>query len=159
MPGGAIADAYFAGKHAGGVPNVPILRDRVEQHMSMKRYGIEYILDLQGCDAKQFTRPAIAMFMRRICRIMNLTPEELHIWGYDDPAEKAAAPPHLKGVSAVQFITTSNVTIHALDDLGLVCLNIFTCGKWQHDDITNARRFAVDWFHAHSYTEQLLNRG
>jgi len=123
------------------------------------QYGQELILDLRGCDSRQFTRPAVKMFMRRVCRIMGVQAERLEIWDYEDPKERAAAPPHLKGISAVQFLTTSNVTLHCLDDLGLVCLNLFTCGEMQHSTIARVTQFAVEWFHAKDWQSRAQPRG
>lgn len=53
---------------------------------------------------------------------------ELHFW--DDigvPEDERQTSPHTQGTSAVQFILTSNITIHTLDQLGAVYLNIFSC--------------------------------
>lgn len=164
---GNVADDYLAGGHATGVAGMPmaeapaqaLIRKHERRAARVGGYGIEYVIDLYGCDARQFTIPAVKMFMRRLCRILHLHPEELHIWGYDDPKEKAEAPAHLKGVSAVQFIKTSNITLHCLDDLGLACVNVFTCGRFQHCDIAEARNFCMGWFHARTFQEHLLNRG
>lgn len=168
MPnGGVIADEYLAGRHAIGSASMgisehvanTIINKHERRRACLGGYGIEYIIDLYGCDARQFTAPAIKMFMRRLCDLLHLTPERLHIWGYDDPKAKAAAPPHLKGTSAVQFITTSNITLHCLDDLGLACVNVFTCGRFAHCDLAAAREFCKTWFHARGFQEHLLNRG
>ena len=158
------ADLYLAGRHVQGT--VGLTPEHCAQTIlnhprrgQLGAYGVEYIIDLYGCDARQFTAVAVRMFMRRVCRILRLEPADFHLWCYDDPREKAAAPPYLKGVSAVQFITTSNVTLHCLDDLGLACVNIFTCGTIQHADIARVRDFCVGWFHARDFHEHLLNRG
>jgi len=57
----------------------------------------------------------------------------LHFWDYvlcEDSQEYEDDPDHLKGTSAVQFIRTSNVTIHVLDKMRRVYLNIFSCKKF-----------------------------
>ena len=89
-------------------------------------YGKELILDIHNCNMR-FSRDSIHVFMRQLCSLLNMTRADLHFWDYDDEEEKEAAPPHLAGTSAVQFITTSNITIHTLDKLNAVYLNIFTC--------------------------------
>ena len=68
---------------------------------------------------------------------------DLHFWDYDDQEERAAAPAHLAGTSAVQFITTSNITIHTLDKLKAVYLTIFTCG---HLEPEAARKFCEEFW-------------
>jgi S-adenosylmethionine/arginine decarboxylase-like enzyme len=51
--------------------------------------------------------------------------------------------PHLKGTSAIQFITTSNITIHTLDLLGAVYLNIFSCKEFEAEVV---KEFSENWF-------------
>lgn len=110
----------------------------------MKSYGKEIILDLHECDPATFTRASIKEFFQRLCRILDMTPEKLVWW--DDLYERIKdreSEPHLKGTSAVQFIRTSNITIHTLDLLGKVYLNIFSCKNFHE---TNAINFAEKWF-------------
>ena len=90
-------------------------------------YGRELVVDLSDCKTP-FDRNSIAKFMVELCDLLGMVRADLHFWDYDDEKEKAAAPPHLAGTSAVQFITTSNITIHTLDKMNAVYLNIFTCG-------------------------------
>ena len=92
-------------------------------------YGQELILDICDADPSNFTRPSIRLFMQMLCDdVIDMEREDLHFWDYEgDPEFKAKQPPHLKGVSAVQFIRTSNITIHTLDQLRKVFVNIFSC--------------------------------
>ena len=51
------------------------------------------------------------------------------VW-WDDhglPEEECQTEPHLKGTTAIQFIMTSNITIHTLDKLKKVFINVFSC--------------------------------
>lgn len=105
-------------------------------------YGKELILDLKKC-RRPFTRQTIDLFMAELCGLLDMDRADLHFWDYDDPQQKADAAPHLAGTSAVQFITTSNVTIHALDQLAAVYLNIFTCGTM---DEQTAENFCRDFW-------------
>ncbi|HEC66442.1 MAG TPA: hypothetical protein ENI23_14240 [bacterium] len=91
-------------------------------------YGTELVIDLHECKTVA-TREVIKDFMRELCDLIDMERADLFFWDYDDLEEQAAAPDHLSGISAVQFITTSNVTIHTLDRLKSVYLNIFTCKK------------------------------
>ena len=59
------------------------------------------------------------------------------------PASGMASHPHLNGISAVQFISTSNFTIHTLTDLKAVYLNIFTCKDF---DVNRAVHFTRNYF-------------
>lgn len=123
-------------------------------------YGQELVIDLYECNSVSFNRRHIQTFLERSCVILGVHSEELHFWDYDTPEKKAAAPPHLKGTSAVQFLSTSNITIHCLDDLGLVCINFFTCGIFKPDSVRKVCEYAVTHFNAKSIRRHtILERG
>jgi S-adenosylmethionine/arginine decarboxylase-like enzyme len=107
-------------------------------------YGKELILDIHKADPTKFTRPNITRFMNALCDLIGMVREDLHFWDYEDcPGLKANEPPHLQGTSAVQFIRTSNITIHTLDTLERVYVNIFSCKTF---DAAAAGVFTADWF-------------
>lgn len=98
----------------------------------MKSYGKELILDLHNCNPLTFTRKQIECFFEDLCDKIEMQREDLHFWDYDgEPEEYEKAPDHLKGTSAIQFITTSNITIHTLDKMHRVYLNIFSCKSFK----------------------------
>ena len=91
-------------------------------------YGYSSVLDVVDCDSSTFTRASIEEFLVTLCDAINMEREDLHFWDYEgDPEGYAAAPAHLRGVSAVQFIKTSSIVIHTLDDLGVVFIDLFSC--------------------------------
>lgn len=97
-------------------------------------YGMELILDLHGCNPILFTRDHIDAFMAGLCSTIKMERCDLHFWDdVDVPEEDKQTNPHTKGTSAVQFILTSNVTIHTLDELQAVYLNIFSCKRFDAD--------------------------
>ena len=92
------------------------------------QYGIELILDLHGCDVVKFTRPSITEYFEKLCVLIDMQREDLHFW--DDVGlseEDKQTSPHTQGTSAVQFILTSSIVIHTLDQLQAVYINIFSC--------------------------------
>ncbi len=93
----------------------------------MKNYGKELILDLHECGFERVTKKYLTKFLKELVEKIDMEACKLTFWEYDNEDEYNNAPPHLKGISAVQFISTSNITIHALDDLKRVYLNIFSC--------------------------------
>lgn len=114
--------------------------------MNKNSYGKELILDLHHCDPTTFTRKSIENFFTELCKKIDMEKCELFFW--DDhglPPEECQTEPHLKGTSAVQFIMTSNITIHTLDIMKRVYLNIFSCKDFSHDV---AMHFCVHWFKA-----------
>ncbi len=119
-------------------------------------YGSELILDLHGCQALPCDRAALTRYLEGLCDQIGMQREDLHFWDYSGcPDEYEKAPPHLKGTSAVQFIRTSNVTIHTLDDLGRVYVNIFSCKAF--DDIA-AERFTSEFFQGTVVNRALVER-
>lgn len=109
-----------------------------------KNYGKELVLDLHNCNAKKFKRITIKKFFRDLCSLIDMRPCELFWWDdYGLPPEECQSEPHLKGTSAVQFIMTSNITIHTLDLLGSVYLNIFSCKDF---DAKKATEFSRKFF-------------
>lgn len=110
-------------------------------------YGRELILDLHGCNVSLFNRKELKKFFESLCDdVLDMRRADLHFWDYEGhPKAKAEAPSHLKGTTAIQFIYTSNVTLHALDDLGAVYLNIFSCKEF---DVEEAASFCARWFGA-----------
>lgn len=120
----------------------------------MSFYGKEIILDIHDCDTS-FTRATIENFMVVLCDAIGMERADLHFWDYEDEDEKNAAPDHLAGTSAVQFITTSNVTIHTLDRLRSVYLNIFTCGDLNFEQTA---RFCAEYWRGDIVKSALLER-
>lgn len=98
-------------------------------------YGYSSVLDVSDCDPRRFTRESIEWFVIRLCDAIDMEREELHFWDYDDPEEYAAAPAHLRGVSAVQFIKTSSIVIHTLDDLQAVFIDLFSCKDYDPETV------------------------
>ncbi len=110
----------------------------------MPSYGKELILDLHECDPSTFTRESIERYFKELCELIDMERCELYWW--DDvgvPDDEKQTDPHLKGTSAVQFILTSNITIHTLDLMGNVYLNIFSCKDF---DSWAAADFSKKWF-------------
>jgi len=114
-------------------------------------YGSTVLLDLHNCDASMFTRMHIRKFMKDFCEKFGFTRARLHFWDYDNDEERRAAPAHLAGVSAVQFLTTSGIVIHTIDKLQAVYLDIFWCGISQsvspiHPEYIDMQDYAAAFF-------------
>ena len=123
---------------------------------SGEKYGVELILDLHGCDAAKFTRESIGTYFERLCELIDMQREALHFW--DDVGlseEDKQTSPHTQGTSAVQFILTSSIVIHTLDQLRAVYINIFSCKVY---DAKVAEKFSAEWFGATDCSARLLDR-
>ena len=99
-------------------------------------YGKELIIDIHKCQIEVFTRVQIEMYFTLLCDRINMKREDLHFWDYEGDQEGYdEAPAHLKGISAVQFISTSNITVHTLDDLKTVYINVFSCKDFDEKEV------------------------
>lgn len=101
---------------------------------NMDNYGKELILDLHNCNSSLFTRDILDLFFKELCELIDMQQCERFFW--DDhglPPDECQTLPHTKGITAVQFILTSNITIHTLDILERVYLNIFSCKDFDEE--------------------------
>lgn len=122
----------------------------------MDTYGKELILDLHNCNPDKFTRYYINKFFKELCKEIDMEPCKISWWdykGYREEYEKA--PDHLKGISAIQFISTSNITIHTLDVLKRVYLNIFSCKDFDAD---KASLFCETYFEGTIINDTIIDR-
>lgn len=122
----------------------------------MEKYGVELILDLHGCDVATFTRPSITRYFEQLCELIDMKRETLVFWDdLDVPEEDKQTSPHTQGTSAVQFILTSSIVIHTLDQLRAVYINMFSCKEF---DPKLAEQFTVEWFAASDCTARYIER-
>ncbi|KKT27979.1 MAG: hypothetical protein UW12_C0011G0007 [Parcubacteria group bacterium GW2011_GWF1_43_9] len=124
--------------------------------MLTKSYGKELVLDLYNCNSKKFNRKEIARYFRELCDLIEMQRDDMHFW--DDvgvPKKDRVTLPHLVGTSAIQFIMTSNVTIHTLDILKRVYLNIFSCKDF---DAKIAAEFSRKFFGGKIVTSKVVIR-
>lgn len=121
-----------------------------------KQYGKELIIDLHECDNRKFNRSNLRKYFRGLCKLIAMERRELFWWDdYGVPADERQTEPHLKGTSAVQFIMTSNITIHTLDKLKSVYVNIFSCKDF---NAAKAVRFSHRFFRGTVVTSRVLIR-
>lgn len=107
-------------------------------------YGYELILDIHKCDETKFTRDSLDEYFKLLCELIDMQRCERHFWDdKETPEEERQTEAQTVGTSAVQFILTSNITIHTLDLLRKVFVNIFSCKEFDHDI---AAEFTESWF-------------
>ena len=122
----------------------------------MKHYGKELILDIHNCNSDTFNRKSIRNYFKKLCDLIDMERCKLAWWDdYGVPPEDQQTEPHLKGTSAIQFILTSNITIHTLDILKSVYINIFSCKDF---DVQKAEDFTKEWFKGKVVNSLLVER-
>lgn len=119
----------------------------------MKPYGQELILDLHQCSNATMSVD-IEGFCEELVELVDMQAEDFHIWVSDPGDEKN---PKIFGISALQFILTSNITVHVLPLLqgGSVYLNLFSCKEFNSDIAT---KFVEHYFEATECRAQTLER-
>lgn len=119
-------------------------------------YGKELILDIHDADTARFNRKDIDVYFKKLCCLINMKKCERFWW--DDigvPDEYKQTSPHTQGTSAVQFILTSSIVVHTLDQLGKVFINIFSCTDF---DVSKATDFTTDWFRGSVVNKYVIRR-
>ena len=111
----------------------------------MKHYGKELILDLHNCDISKFDKKGIQNFFDLLCKKIKMEQVKSHWWTTEGLTKEELEIPHLRGTSAIQFIKTSNVTIHTLELMGCCYINIFSCKNF---NVHVAENFAKKYFKA-----------
>lgn len=109
-------------------------------------YGKEAIFDCSGCDPKNFNRKSLTRFFDGLVKLLNMEKGDLHFW--DDvgvPKAKQQNKFETIGTSAIQFILTSNITLHCLDKLYRVYINIFS---YKDFEVGQAKEYIQKWFDA-----------
>ena len=122
----------------------------------MDNYGKELILDFHNCDPETFTRKSIRNYFKELCEVIDM--ERCKLCWWDDlytPEGEKETEPHLVGTTAIQFIKTSNITIHTLDILKRVYLNIFSCKEF---DVDVVKKFSEEWFAGEMVNSQEVKR-
>lgn len=122
----------------------------------MKTYGKELIIDIHKCDQSTFTRKSIKKYFEQLCDKIDMKADTLYWW--DDHGlkpEYQQTEPHTKGTTAIQFILTSNITIHTLDILENVYINVFSCKDF---DANLTIKFSEDWFKGKVVNSQVIER-
>ncbi len=120
-------------------------------------YGKELIIDLKDCNITKFNRKNITEYFVELCTLIDMQREDLHFW--DDEGiseEEKRTEPHVVGITAIQFIITSSITIHALTLLKEVYVNIFSCNEFGSH---RAAKFTADWFGSNKYEYVDIERG
>lgn len=120
-------------------------------------YGQELIIDMKGCVIARFNRDSLKQYFEQLCNLIEMERCELHFWDDEGVSEEEKQiSPHTKGISAVQFILTSNITIHTLELLGEAYVNIFSCKFF---DVDIALGFTKRWFGAKESNSTEVKRG
>lgn len=113
-------------------------------------YGKELILDMHDCTV--FDKHNIENYFKQLCELIDMEACDVHFWISEEDEEK---DPKTFGTSAIQFILTSNITIHTLPLLKKVFINIFSCKDF---DTVIAMRFTMEFFNGTIVQAKVVDR-
>lgn len=122
----------------------------------MENYGKELIIDIQEADITNMNEADIRRYFDELCKEINMVQCGVHFWEEEYISkEEWNNSPHLRGVSAVQFIKTSSIVVHAIYGLKKFFVNIFSCKDF---DDKKALEVTLKYFNGKVVTNQSLIR-
>ena len=122
----------------------------------MNSYGKEVVLDLHNCSIEKFNKDGLQTYFDDLCDLIDMEQVQVHWWDIDDlPEEEKYTEDHLIGISAVQFIKTSDIVIHTLEVMKRVYLNIFSCKDFDPEIV---RDFSKEYFNGDVVQYVVLDR-
>lgn len=104
---------------------------------STKPCGLELCLDLKKCDPALFTRRSIGNYFTELCELIEAEKGAVYFWDEREGSLNTIC------TSAVCFIVSSSIVIHALDELKTVYINVFS---WKKFDLIAVKDFSSKWF-------------
>jgi S-adenosylmethionine/arginine decarboxylase-like enzyme len=97
-------------------------------------YGQEVIVDVHDVPVEFFNKKSVRQFTEQLCDEIGMKRGPNHMWG-DDNELGTKDNPKVDGLSCVQFLYSSSITIHALDELQKVFLNVFSCKTFDSEKV------------------------
>jgi S-adenosylmethionine decarboxylase len=103
-------------------------------------YGQEVILDLHDVPMDFFNKDKIRKFTEELCDEIKMKKGPNYVWG-DDNELGTMHNPKADGISCIQFLYSSSITMHCIDELQKAFLNVFSCQEFDADKV---KKFAED---------------
>jgi S-adenosylmethionine/arginine decarboxylase-like enzyme len=108
------------------------------QQVTKEDYGQEAIFDISDVPDEFFHKKTVREFAEQLCDEIDMKrgPVYLHMWGEEKELHKnltGEGAIKANGLSCIQFLYTSSITIHALDEIKKVFINVFSCNQFDFD--------------------------
>lgn len=114
----------------------------------VKHYGKHVILTASGCNAALLEKDKIADFCRDMVKRIDMVP-------FGEPFVERFGGGGEVGISAVQLIQTSAITIHTNDEARDMYLDVFSCKDFDAESVLQT---VEDWFGPAAIDSQTLLR-
>jgi len=102
----------------------------------VQHYGKHVMLTASGCSAALLEKSTIADFCRDMVKRIDMVP-------FGEPFVERFGEGDEVGISAVQLIQTSAITIHTNDEARDMYLDVFSCKDFEAEAVVKA---VEDWF-------------
>jgi S-adenosylmethionine/arginine decarboxylase-like enzyme len=124
----------------------------IQNLLSKITWGEELIIDMAGCNQEVMkSAEKLKEFVQKLCDVINMKR-----YGETLIEDFGHAKLRTSGFSLVQLIETSSITAHFANYWGYVCLNVFTCAKFDPEKVI---KFTKEFFGAEKIKGVLLKRG
>ena len=114
----------------------------------VKHYGKHVILTASGCNPALLEKDQIADFCRDMVKRIDMVP-------FGEPFVERFGEGDEVGISAVQLIQTSAITIHTNDEARDMYLDVFSCKDFEAEIVLACVK---DWFAPSGIENQTLLR-
>ena len=118
--------------------------------IKLMEWGKLVIINLYDCDKEIITnKKEIKLFIVELCKKLNMRkfgPTRIKRFGEDS----------LKGYSAMQFLSTSSITLHFDEEKDRAFIDIFSCRNF---DSKVTEKFSKEFFKAKKSRKKILLRG
>lgn len=120
-------------------------REEEIKSQKKKKYGQELILDVHDVPMEFFTKKNVRQLSEHLCDEIGMVRKYApnYIWGEEKELHKTKKKyggVKADGLSCIQFLYSSSILVHALDDIQKVFINIFSCEKF---DAKKAEKFVL----------------
>jgi spermidine synthase len=124
----------------------------IQNSLSKVAYGEELVIDMAGCDQEIIKSEAkMKEFAAALCDVI-----KMKSYGDTIVEDFGHAKARTSGFTVVQLIETSSIVAHISNYWGYVCLNIFTCAKFDPIAVIS---FVKEFFKAEKIKATLIKRG
>jgi len=113
-----------------------------ESVLRRQAYGQEAIIDLHDVPLDRFHHKIVKDFAEKLCDEIGMQRGPVYAWG-DDEDLGTMHNPKADGLSCIQFLYSSSIVVHAIDELGKVFVNVFSCKNFDQEKVL---RFALATF-------------
>ena len=123
--------------------------------MSSKAYGQELILSFHEVPAEFFDVEKIEKTAKGLVDEIGMTKGPIMCWPNSDKTQDTGVPRKSGGISCIQFLEESSCTLHCLNEIQCVYLNLFSCKAFNS---TKAKNYAQKHIGGKLVQERVLVR-